>query len=159
MSSTTMLMLKPRSHTISQQAGTIRKGGFLMIKGNPCKVIEVATFQPGKHGKTKCHFIGTHMFTGRKFEALITTGHNAAVPVVIRTEYVVVNVSADGFLALMETKVPYQTRSDLTLPAEKPDVSARIKALYAEEKEFSVIVLGACNQEMIMDTKVLSDGS
>ena len=59
----------------------------------------------------------------------------------------------------MENKVPYSTRSDLKLPEEKPVVVARIKNLFAEEKEFIVIVIGACNQEMIMDTKVLSDGS
>ena len=147
------------SLTVSQQAGTVRKGGYIMLKGNPCKVVDVATFQPGKHGKTKCHFVGTHMFTSRKFEELITSGHNAAIPVVTRTEYVCVSISADGFCTLMETKVPFGTRSDLKLPDEKPELTARIRALFAEEKEFSVIVLGACNQEMIMDFQVLNDPS
>lgn len=147
------------SLTVSQQAGTVRKGAYIMLKGNPCKVTDVASFQPGKHGKTKCHFLGTNMFTGRKFEELISSGHNASVPVVTRTEYQLINISADGFCALMELKVPFGTRSDLKLPDEKPELSIRIRALFADDIELSVIVVSACNQEMIMDFKVLKGGS
>lgn len=37
------------SHTFPQQAGTIRKNGFIVIKGRPCKVRtnEAAASQPG----------------------------------------------------------------------------------------------------------------
>jgi len=145
------------SLTVNRHAGSIHKSDYLMIKGRPCKVSDVSTFQPGKHGKTKCHFVGNDIFTGRKYEELIQTHHNADVPVTSRNEYQVINLSDDGFVAMMQVEAPYKTRSDIKCPEhEKPDVAARIKKLFAEEQEFSVIVLGACNKEIIIDVKILN---
>merc|ERR1712039_467661 len=45
------------SHTYPQQAGEIRKGSHLMIKGHPCKCIEVSTSKTGKHGHAKAHIV------------------------------------------------------------------------------------------------------
>ncbi|TKW29074.1 hypothetical protein SEVIR_3G371901v4 [Setaria viridis] len=38
------------SKTYPQQAGTVRKNGYLVIKNRPCKVVEVSTSKTGKHG-------------------------------------------------------------------------------------------------------------
>merc|ERR1711892_109175 len=45
------------SETYPMEAGQIRKGGHIMIKGNPCKVLDVSTSKTGKHGHAKCHFV------------------------------------------------------------------------------------------------------
>ena len=37
------------SKTYPQQAGTIRKNGYIVIKNRPCKVVEVSTSKTGKH--------------------------------------------------------------------------------------------------------------
>ena len=54
------------SHTYPMEAGQIRKGGFIMIKGNACKVSDVSTSKTGKHGHAKCHFVAIDIFTGKK---------------------------------------------------------------------------------------------
>merc|ERR1712216_884184 len=36
--------------TVSVEAGQIRKGGYIMIKGKPCKVRDVSVSKTGKHG-------------------------------------------------------------------------------------------------------------
>ena len=38
------------SLTYPQQAGTVRKSGFLVIKGRPCKVADVSTSKTGADG-------------------------------------------------------------------------------------------------------------
>lgn len=38
------------SLTYPQQAGTVRKNGFLVIKGRPCKVADVSTSKTGERG-------------------------------------------------------------------------------------------------------------
>ena len=53
------------------EAGQIRKGGFIMIKGRPCKVSDVSTSKTGKHGHAKCHFVAIDIFTGKKMEDLV----------------------------------------------------------------------------------------
>ena len=48
------------SDTIPMEAGQIRKGGMIMIKGQPCKVSEVSTSKTGKHGHAKCNFVANN---------------------------------------------------------------------------------------------------
>ena len=69
------------------QAGLIRKGGFMCIKGRPCKVLDVSTSKTGKHGHAKCHFVGADIFTNRKMEELVPSSHNLEVPHVNRRDF------------------------------------------------------------------------
>jgi hypothetical protein len=64
------------SHTYPMEGGQIRKGGYIMIKGNPCKVSDVSTSKTGKHGHAKCHFVALDIFTSRKMEELVPSSHN-----------------------------------------------------------------------------------
>ena len=56
------------SHTYPMEGGQIRKGGYIMIKGNPCKVSDVSTSKTGKHGhaKVSCSVRG---LAGRRWPA------------------------------------------------------------------------------------------
>ena len=54
------------SETIPMEAGQIRKGGYICIKGRACKVVNVTTSKTGKHGHAKCHFVATDIFNGKK---------------------------------------------------------------------------------------------
>ena len=56
------------SMTYPVQAGSIRKGGYIMIKGRPCKVVDVSTSKTGKHGHAKAHFVAIDIFTDKKCE-------------------------------------------------------------------------------------------
>uniref|UniRef100_K3ZXZ3 Eukaryotic translation initiation factor 5A n=1 Tax=Setaria italica TaxID=4555 RepID=K3ZXZ3_SETIT len=86
------------SKTYPQQAGTIRKNGFIVIKGRPCKVVEVSTSKTGKHGHAKCHFVAIDIFNGKKLEDIVPSSHNCDVPHVNRTEYQLIDISEDGFV-------------------------------------------------------------
>merc|ERR1712171_23136 len=54
------------------EAGQIRKGGYIMIKGKPCKVKDVSVSKTGKHGHAKCKFAASDIFTGATREELQT---------------------------------------------------------------------------------------
>ena len=41
------------STTFPQQASAVRKNGHIIIKGRPCKVVEMSTSKTGKHGHAK----------------------------------------------------------------------------------------------------------
>ncbi|KAL5698930.1 hypothetical protein ACHQM5_029900 [Ranunculus cassubicifolius] len=84
--------------TFPQQAGTIRKDGFIVIKGRPCKVVEVFTSKTGKHGHAKCHFVAIDLFTGKKLEDIVPSSHNCDIPQVNRTDYQLIATSEDGFI-------------------------------------------------------------
>uniref|UniRef100_A0A5B6ZHU9 Eukaryotic translation initiation factor 5A n=1 Tax=Davidia involucrata TaxID=16924 RepID=A0A5B6ZHU9_DAVIN len=87
------------SKTYPQQAGTIRKNGYIVTKGRACKVVEVSTSKTGKHGHAKCHFVGIDIFNGKKLEDIVPSSHNCDVPHVNRTDYQLIDISEDGFVS------------------------------------------------------------
>merc|ERR1719225_769705 len=96
------------------QAGELRKGSHVMIKGHPCKVAEVSTSKTGKHGHAKAHIVALDIFTGKKYEDLCPTSHNVEVPFVNRTEYQLLDITDDRVSLLLENG---DTKEDLNLPS------------------------------------------
>jgi len=145
------------SHTFPQQAGTIRKNGFMVFKGRPCKVIDVSTSKTGKHGHAKCNFVGVDIFTGKKYEEMTPSSHNMDVPNISRTEYTLLDVNEEGFVSLMAENG--DTREDLSLPKGTDDsekLAASIKEQFANGQELVVTVLKAMGEEMINSVKVVN---
>ena len=62
------------------QASSIRKGGYILIRERPCKVIEMSTSKTGKHGHAKINFTGIDIFTEKKMEEICQSTHNINVP-------------------------------------------------------------------------------
>merc|ERR1711916_89319 len=89
------------AETYPAQCSTLRKGGYVVIKNRPCKVIDMSTSKTGKHGHAKVHLIATDIFTGKKLEELCPSSHNMNVPIVKRTEYALIDISDEGFCSLL----------------------------------------------------------
>jgi len=145
------------STTYPQQAGTIRKNAFIVIKGRPCKVADVSTSKTGKHGHAKCHFVGIDVFTGKKYEDLQPSSHNCDVPHIGRQEYTLLDISEDGYVSLMMENG--DTKDDLTLPKGTDDaekLADQIKRDFEDGKELVVTVTKAMGEEMISALKVTS---
>lgn len=56
------------SLTIPIEFGDLKKGDYALLKGKPCRVIEVNHAQNGKHGHTKATITGIDIFTNNKIE-------------------------------------------------------------------------------------------
>merc|ERR1712176_1121457 len=80
----------------------IRDGGYVMLKGKPCKVVEVSISKTGKHGHAKANITGLDVFTGRKYVEISPTSHNMTAPIMFRSEFELVSVNADGEMELMD---------------------------------------------------------
>merc|ERR1712070_1254172 len=97
------------------EAGSIRKGPYCMIKGNPCKVVEVSTSKTGKHGHAKAHIVALDIFTGKKMEDLCPSSHNLDCPFVVKTEYQLLSADFDtGEVSLLLENG--DLKEDLNLP-------------------------------------------
>jgi len=138
------------SATYPMQCSALRKNGFVVIKGRPCKIVEMTTSKTGKHGHAKVHLTALDIFTNKKLEDLSPSTHNMEVPNVTRREYQLLDITDDGFLSLMSEGG--DTKDDVKMP--DGEVGDKIVKLFKEdEKDTNVIVLTAMGEELAMDAK------
>ncbi|KAG2431641.1 hypothetical protein HYH02_013218 [Chlamydomonas schloesseri] len=146
------------SLTYPQQAGTVRKNGYIVISGHPCKVVDVSTSKTGKHGHAKCNFVAIDIFTGKKYEEMTPSSHNVDVPNISRKEYTVIDITDEGIVSMMDESG--NTRDDLFLPTgtdENDKLAEIMKDHWSNDKEMAITVLKAMGQEMINSVKVVND--
>jgi len=138
------------STTFPMQCSALRKNGHVVIKGRPCKIVDMSTSKTGKHGHAKVHLIAIDIFTGKKLEDLCPSTHNMDVPVVKRTEYQLIDISDDGFLNLIDDNG--NEKNDVRMP--DGDVGDKITKLFkTEEKDTNVTVQTAMGEEAAIDAK------
>jgi len=138
------------SSTYPVQCSSLRKNGFVMIKGRPCKVMEMSTSKTGKHGHAKVHLVALDIFTGKKYEDLCPSTHNIDVPNVSRQDYQLLDISDDGFVSLMNEKG--DTRDDLKLP--EGELGQKLKEEFGkEDASLIVTILSAVGEEAIIAYK------
>ena len=131
-------------------AGDARKGGFLLIKGKPCKIVDVSKAKVGKHGAAKCHFIGVDIFTGKKLESICPASASLSQPIVERIEYQLCDVADDGFLSLMAKD--NSMRDDVKLPDDEA-VAKKIQEAWDTGDEYLITVQKAVGIEQAIEVK------
>jgi translation initiation factor 5A len=138
------------SLTYPMQCSALRKNGFVVIKGRPCKIVDMSTSKTGKHGHAKVHLVAIDIFTAKKYEDLSPSTHNMDVPNVSRREFQLLDISDDGFLSLMNDDG--DTKDDVRMP--DGEVGEKINKLFkVEEKDTNVIVLASMGEEACVEAK------
>lgn len=130
------------SLTYPLQCSALRKNGFVVIKGRPCKVVDMSTSKTGKHGHAKVHLVGLDIFTGRKYEDLSPSTHNVEVPFVKRTEFELLDID-DGYLNLMTDSG--ETKQDVKAP--EGELGDKLQADFDDGKELIVTIVSAMDEE------------
>merc|ERR1712230_195658 len=151
------------SATVSVEAGQIRAGGYIMIKGKPCKVKNVSVSKTGKHGHAKCKFAATDIFTGATCEELCPATHGIDVPFVTKKDWQIQGLQDETYVLLMDEEG--EMREDLQLPTtmnfntdDDQKVSDLIKEYCAqieggEEIDIFCTVLSAIGLEKITEVR------
>ena len=137
------------SETFPMQCSALRKGGFVMIKNRPCKIVEMSTSKTGKHGHAKVHLVTLDIFTGKKIEDICPSTHNMDVPNVKRKDYQLLAME-DDFLSLMD--YGGETREDLKCP--EGHIGEQTQQAIANKQDILCTVLSACGEECVIATKI-----
>jgi len=139
------------SSTYPMQCSALRKNGFVVLKGRPCKIVEMSTSKTGKHGHAKVNMVGIDIFTNKKYEDMCPSTHNMDVPSIKRTDYQLLNISED-FMSLMSDNG--DIREDLRCP--EGDLGKEILAKFEAGEEFMVSVLAAMGEECAVAIKAMN---
>ncbi|KAJ1678112.1 translation initiation factor eIF5A [Spiromyces aspiralis] len=136
------------SLTFPMQCSALRKNGHVVIKGRPCKIVDMSTSKTGKHGHAKVHLVGIDIFTGRKYEDISPSTHNMDVPNIKRTDYTLIDID-EGYLNLMDTSGTM--KDDVKLPDNQ--LGKDLQKAFEEGEELIVSVLTSMGEEAAVDYK------
>ncbi|MGC8568146.1 MAG: translation initiation factor IF-5A [Candidatus Micrarchaeia archaeon] len=74
-------------------AKDLKKGSYVMIDDIPCKVVEIDTSSPGKHGAAKMRITAIGVFTNQKKSLIKPSDGEVEVPIISKKRMQVVSVS------------------------------------------------------------------
>ena len=115
--------------TVPGSAKDLKIGRFVVVEGEPCKILEIQTSSPGKHGASKLRITAVGLFDNTKKVFLKPGDGNVEVPIVERKTLQVITVSG-GAAQVMNPKT-YEM-IELPIPEE-------LKGVVEAGKEVEVI--------------------
>ena len=139
------------------QPEALKKPGFAIIQGMPCRITEI-NHKPKAtaNGNKRLHLVGTHIDTGKKYEDTLnlTAGfHGIDVPVTSKASFALCDVDAStGFLSLLTDDG--DTKEDVALSRAGDDsgfdaVGAEIVRRFEEGEALKVTVLSIMGKDIV----------
>lgn len=62
--------------------GSVKEGSYVIIDGEPCRVVEVEKSKPGKHGSAKVRLTAVSVFTTSKKSSIGTAETHIDIPMI-----------------------------------------------------------------------------
>jgi translation initiation factor 5A len=89
------------------EVGSLKIGQYVIIDGEPCKIVEFEKSKPGKHGSAKARIVGISAFTGVKKNLISPVDGKAEVPLIDKRTGQLLSISG-SLLQVMDME-NYQT--------------------------------------------------
>jgi translation initiation factor 5A len=105
------------------ELGSIKEGSYIVIDGEPCRIVEYDKSKPGKHGSAKARVVAIGLFDGVKRSLVSPVDAIVEVPIIDKRSGQVISISGD-IIQLMDLE-NYQV-FDVPMPKEE-DLAARVK--------------------------------
>lgn len=102
--------------------GSTKEGSYILIDGEPCRIVEYDKSKPGKHGAAKARVVGIGVFDNVKRSLVAPVSANVEVPLIEKKSGQVVSMSPNS-IQLMDLE-NFET-FDVPLPSDE-DVKSKL---------------------------------
>ncbi len=96
----------------------LKVGGYMVIDDEPCRIVEMTTSKPGKHGEAKARIVAIGVFDGQKRSIVYPVKHKVKVPIIEKKEAQILAVMGDE-VQLMDSET-FET-FELKIPDDLKD--------------------------------------
>jgi len=122
------------------EAHDVKKSKTVMLKGRPCKIMDVKTSKTGKHGHMKCNITGIDVLTAKKYNDVVPGHANMIEFKLEKNEFQLIDIAADGTSISCLTK----ENTEVTVTTNPEDETfKKLKADFDAGKQLNVIVIKA----------------
>jgi translation initiation factor 5A len=104
--------------------GSLKEGSYIMIAGEPCRIVEYDKSKPGKHGAAKARVVGIGVFDGVKRSLVSPVSTNVEVPLIEKKSGQIVS-STPQSVQLMDLET-FET-IDIPMPID-PEIKSKISS-------------------------------
>jgi translation initiation factor 5A len=73
----------------------LREGKYVIIDDIPCRIVQIESSKPGKHGAAKMRVTGIGIFDGQKKTLLTPSDADVEVPIIERKDALILSVSGN----------------------------------------------------------------
>lgn len=101
--------------------GSVKEGSYIILDGEPCKVVSREHFKPGKHGSAKVRLVAISLFTGGKKSYVSPAESRVDIPMIDKRSGQITSVTNDSVQLMdLETFEVFET------PKPTPDEMAEL---------------------------------
>ena len=111
--------------------GSLKRGGYVIIDGEPCRIVDITKSKPGKHGSKKARVVAIGVFNDVKRSFVKPVNAQVQVPMIDkRTGQVIAILPKTIQIMDMETYNVFET------PKPKKDDKLKLKLASGSEIEY-----------------------
>jgi translation initiation factor 5A len=104
--------------------GELRVGGYMLIDGEPCRIMDISKSKPGKHGSAKARIVAIGVFDNQKRQFVKPVDLGAEIPIIDKRAGQVFSVNPNGVQIMDLETYEY---IDAPFPEEE-DLKAKLTA-------------------------------
>jgi len=105
------------------ELGSLKNGNFIVIDGEPCRIVEITKAKTGKHGSAKAHVVAIGIFTGNKKTLVAPVSQRVEVPIIDKRTAQVIAVTGDT-VQLMDLETYETLESEMP---EEPEIKDKLQ--------------------------------
>ena len=78
------------------EAGDLRVGGYLLVDGEPCRIVGITKSKPGKHGSAKARIVSIGVFDNVKRSIVKPVNAGVEIPIIEKRTGQIFSVTPSG---------------------------------------------------------------
>ncbi len=109
------------------ELGSVKVGGYIIIDGEPCRVVSQDHFKPGKHGSAKVRLVAISILTNGKKSYVAPAESRVDIPMIDKRSGQVTSIM-DGTVQIMDLATFEVLETPKPTPEELADLGGSLSA-------------------------------
>jgi translation initiation factor 5A len=106
--------------------GSVKEGSYIILDGEPCKVVSREHFKPGKHGSAKVRLVAISVFTGSKKSYVSPAESRVDIPMIDKRSGQITSVM-DTAVQVMDLATFEVFETPKPTPEEMAELNGRLE--------------------------------